>query len=189
VIGAFLRWLKSTTHLKPIFVLVGQEVEEVLGTKFGWKSLSCTAEQRVDLTHNRHTTDKEVDRKIRHAKSVSIKVVDLGYFVTSDVQERCNARIKEWQENRKGVQVHLSEITLWKDMAHRHYLYAEDKEGNICALVVLAQLAPRYGVQVKWALDFPNAPNGAIEYVTQVAMDVAKADGNERLTFGGGGDS
>lgn len=35
VIGAFLRWLKSTTHLEPIFVLVGQEVEEVLGTEFG----------------------------------------------------------------------------------------------------------------------------------------------------------
>ena len=190
VIGTFLRWLKSATHLKPIFVLVGQEVEEVLGTEFGWKSLSCTAEQRVDLTHDGHTTDKEVDRKIRHAKSVGVKVIDLGHSVPSDdVQERCNARIKEWQENRQGVQVHLSEITSWKDLAHRHYLYAEDKEGNICALVVLAQLAPRYGVQVKWALDFPNAPNGAIEYVTQVAMDAAKADGNERLTFGGGGNS
>lgn len=189
VIGAFLRWLKSATHLKPIFVLVGREVEEVLGTEFGWKSLSCTAEQRVDLTHDGHATDKEVDRKIRHAKSVGVKVVDLGHSVPSDVQERCNARIKEWQENRQGVQVHLSEITPWKDMAHRHYFYAEDKEGNICALVVLAQLTPRYGVQVKWALDFPNAPNGAIEYVAQVAMDAAKADGNERLTFGGGGNS
>jgi lysylphosphatidylglycerol synthetase-like protein (DUF2156 family) len=71
-------------------------------------------------------------------------------------------------------------------MTHRHYLYAEDKEGNICALAILAQLASRYGVQVKWALDFPNAPNGGIEYVTQVAMDAAKADGNERVTFGGG---
>jgi hypothetical protein len=111
VIGAFLRWLKSTTHLKPIFVLAGQEVEEVLGTEFGWKSLSCTAEQRVDLTHGGHTTDEEVDRKIRRAKSVGVKVVDLGHSVPSDVQERCNARIKERQENHKGVQVHLSEIT------------------------------------------------------------------------------
>jgi ergosteryl-3beta-O-L-aspartate synthase len=71
-------------------------------------------------------------------------------------------------------------------MTHRNYFYAKDKEGNVCALVVLAQLAPRYGVQVKWALNFPNAPNGAIEYATLVAMDTAKVDGNERLTFGGG---
>jgi ergosteryl-3beta-O-L-aspartate synthase len=186
VIGGFLRWLKKTTHLKPIFVLVGQEVEEVLGTEFGWKSLSCSAEQRVDLAHEGHATDKDVERKIRHAKSAGVKVLDLGQSVPNEIQERCNTRIKEWQENRKGTQVHLSKITPWKDMTHRHYLHAEDKEGKICALVVLAQLAPRYGVQVKWALDFPGAPNGAIEYVTQAAMDAAKADGNDTLTFGGG---
>jgi hypothetical protein len=125
---------------------------------FGWKSLSCSAEQRVDLAHNGHTTDKEVEREMRHAKSEGIKVIDLGNYVPGDVQERCHARIKDWQENREGTQVHLSVITPWKDMVHRHYLYAEDKEGEICALVFLAQLAPRYGVQVKWALDFPNAP-------------------------------
>jgi hypothetical protein len=186
IIGAFLRWLKKTTHLKPIFVLVGQEVEEVLGTEFGWKSLSCSAEQRVDLAHDGHTTDKDIEKKMRHAQSAGIKVLDLGQYVPNEIQEQCNVKIKEWQENRKGTQVHLSRITPWKDMAHRHYLYAEDKEGKICALVVLAQLAPRYGVQVKWALDFPGAPNGAIEYATQAAMDAAKADGYDKLTFGGG---
>jgi hypothetical protein len=34
-IKALLRWLKKATHLKPIFVLYGQEVEEVLGTELG----------------------------------------------------------------------------------------------------------------------------------------------------------
>jgi ergosteryl-3beta-O-L-aspartate synthase len=87
VIGAFLRWLMNTTHLKPIFVLVSQEVEEVLGTEFSWKSLSCTAERRVDLTHDGHTTSEEVDRKIRHAKSVGVKVVDLGHSVPTTWQE------------------------------------------------------------------------------------------------------
>jgi ergosteryl-3beta-O-L-aspartate synthase len=166
VIEAFLGWLKKTIHLKPIFVLCGQEVEEVLGTEFGWKSLSCSTEQRFDLTHDGHVTDKDVERKIRHAKAAGVKVIDLGSSVPTEIQERCYARIKGWQENRKGTPVHLSKITPWKDMAHRHYLYAEDKEGKICALAVLAQIAPRYGVQVKWALDFPIAPNGAIEYVT-----------------------
>jgi aspartyl-tRNA synthetase len=146
VIEAFLRWLKKTTHLKPIFVLCGQEVEEVLGTEFGWKSLSCSAEQRVDLTHDGRVTDKDVERKIRHAKAAGVKVIDLGSSVPTEIQERCNARIKEWQENRKGTQAHLSKITPWKDTAHRHYLYAEDKEGKICALVVLARIAPRDGV-------------------------------------------
>jgi hypothetical protein len=83
---------------------------------------------------------------------------------------------KNGRKIAKASKSRLSEIVPWRDTAHRHYLYAEDKERNVCALVVLAQLAPRYGVQVKWALDFPNAPNGAIEYATLVAMDAAKAD-------------
>lgn len=84
---------------------------------------------------------------------------------------------KNGRKIAKASKSRLSEIVPWRDTAHRHYLYAEDKERNVCALVVLAQLAPRYGVQVKWALDFSNAPNGAIEYATLVAMDAAKADG------------
>jgi ergosteryl-3beta-O-L-aspartate synthase len=126
-----------------------QEVEEVLDTEFGWRSLSCSAERHVDLTHDGHTTDKDVERRIRHAKSADFKVIDLGSSVPAEIRDRCNTRIKEWQEIHEGTQVHLSQITPWKDMAHRHYLYAEDREGGICALVVLAQITPRYGVQVK----------------------------------------
>ena len=32
-------------------------------------------------------------------------------------------------------------------------------------MVVLAQLAPVHGFQIKWALEFPGAPLGAIEYI------------------------
>lgn len=189
VIGAFLQWLRKETHLKPIFLLVGQEVEEVLATRFGWKSLSPVAEQRVDIKHNGHLIDKDVERKIRHAKSEGIKITDLGNSVPVDIQERCDARIRDWQKSRQGTQVHLSEITPWRDMSHRRYFIAEDKDGKVCSLVVLAQLAPRHGVQVKWALDFPGAPNGVIEYITQEALVAAKSDDNESLTFGAGATS
>ena len=32
-------------------------------------------------------------------------------------------------------------------------------------MVVLAQLSPKHGFQIKWALEFPGAPLGAIEYI------------------------
>lgn len=186
VLAAFLKWLRKETHLKPIFVLIGEEVEEVLGERFGWKSMSSAAEQRVDLKQYEHASNKDMERKIRHAKSEGIKITDLGNEVPGDVRERVDARIKEWQEARNGTQVHLSEITPWKDIPHRQYFVAENKEGKVSAMVVLATLAPRYGVQVKWALDFPNAPNGTIEYSVQTAMEAAKSAGHESLTFGGG---
>ena len=53
-------------------------------------------------------------------------------------------------------------------------------------MVVLAQLSLKHGVQVKWALDFPDAANGTIEMTVQEALKVAAAAGNKEASFGGG---
>lgn len=46
---------------------------------------------------------------------------------------------------------------------------------------MLAQLSPEHGVQVKWAISFPNAPNGAIEMTILHALDTV---GSGSATFG-----
>ncbi len=74
-------------------------------------------------------------------------------------------------------------------MPHRRYFYAHDKQGQIHALVVLAQLAPQYGYQVKWALEFPGATSGTIEAITLHAINAAKALDTKQLTFGTGATS
>lgn len=191
VVPAFLNWLKKETHLKPIWALVGYKMEEVLGTKFGWKTLTCAAEERVNPDKNIVENNHDVGRKVRHAEREGIKIVDLpeGEAVPQEIQDKCDARIKDWQANRTGKQVHLSEITPWHDMPHRRYFYAHNKQGQIHALVVLAQLAPQYGYQVKWALEFPGATSGTIEAVTLHSINAAKALGTKQLTFGTGATS
>ena len=185
VIAAFLKWLKAETKLKPIFILVGKSVENVMGDHFGWKSFSNVAEQRVNLASQEHLDlDGDVQRKIRHALREGVKVTNHGSDVPADVKERCDERIKAWQEGRTGEQVHLSEITPWTDSAHRQYFITEAGD-KIHAMVVLAQLAPRYGVQVKWAFDFPDAENGVIELTVQTALKAA-AETNHSCTFGAG---
>jgi ergosteryl-3beta-O-L-aspartate synthase len=187
VIEAFLHWLKRETNLKPIFVLVDKPVEEVLGEKFGWKSISNIAEQRVNLADNKHLNiDTEVKRKIRHAQNEGVEITDYRSDVPEDLRQRCDERIKEWLDSRKGEQVHLSELSPWVDAEHRQYFVAEDSDNKIHALIVLAQLAPQYGVQVKWALDFPGATNGVIELAVQTALKAAADAGNETCTFGAG---
>jgi aspartyl-tRNA synthetase len=49
-------------------------------------------------------------------------------------------------------------------------------------LVVFAQLAPRHGWQVKWALDFPGSPSGIIEVVVFPALRAVSGP----VTFGAG---
>ena len=150
VITAFLKWLRHETRLKPLFILVDKDVEEVLGDRVGWKSFTNVAEQRVNLANNEHLNiDRDVSRKIRHAQKEGIKVSDYGSKVPEDVQKKVEQRVKDWQNNRQGEQIHLSEITPLKDALHRQYFTAESGDGKVHALVVLAQLAQRYGVQVK----------------------------------------
>lgn len=187
VVEAFISWLKEEKNLKPIWVLVGSAFEEVLGTRFGFRTFSVAAEQRVDLERNTHLqVDKDVERKIRHAKNEGVEVTDYGSKIPEDVKEAVNARIKDWQEDRTGEQVHLSEVTPFVDQQHRQYLVAKDKNGKIHCMVVLAQLALKHGVQIKWALDFPGSTNGTIEMTVQEALKAAANAGNKSASFGSG---
>jgi ergosteryl-3beta-O-L-aspartate synthase len=187
-ISAFLHWLKKETKLKPIWILCSYEVEEVLGEHLGWKTLTCVADERVDTDKNPAVSDPEVARKIRHAQSEGVKIIDLpqGRPVPDDIKKRAEASVQDWLANRKGTQIHLSKIDLFCDEAHRRYFYAEDKDGQLCGIAVLATLAPRLGWQAKYTLDFPGAPSGTIEYITTHAISAASVSGIKWLTFGGG---
>ena len=188
VATSFLKWLKKQHHdLKPIWILVGHEMEEVLGNKFGWKTFTCAADERVDPVHNPAEQDHDVARKIRHAEKEGIKIREFeeGTPVPDDLRFECDQRIKDWQAHRTGKQIHISEINPWRDMKHRRYFFSIDKDSKIQALVILAQLAPRHGYQVKFSLDFPGAPSGTIEHAILHAVKVAKDSGTKTLTFGG----
>ena len=188
ICAAFLGFLRKETKLKPIWVLCSAELEEVLGERFGWKTLSCAVEERVDAQKNRALLDSEVQRKIRHAQSEGVKVTDFpeGKPISDDIKARCEQRVKDWQANRKGTQIHLSGIYLFRDEDHRRYSIAEDKNGEIVGISVLCWLAPRYGMQAKYCLDFPGAPSGTIEYITTHAISLAASLGVKSVSFGGG---
>lgn len=189
VTEAFTAWVRETKNLKPIWILVGAAFEEILGTRYGFRSFTVCAEQRVDLEREAHVKiDKEVDRKIRHAQHEGIKVEDYGHDIPAEMQSRVEARISEWQSQRKekGDQVRLSEINPFIDKPHRQYFVALDTHGQVHTLVVLAQLSLRHGTQVKWALDFPGSSNGSIELTVLEALKAAASSGEHSATFGAG---
>ena len=112
----------------------------------------------------------------------------MGKAVPKDIREACDDRIKDWLGNRKSHQhVHLTDVHPWQDMDHRQYYYGTMPNSQIACLVVLAQLAPRYGWQVKFALDFPGSSSGSIEAVVVHALKAVQASGGAPGTVGGGG--
>ncbi|KAL2821738.1 hypothetical protein BDW59DRAFT_149948 [Aspergillus cavernicola] len=191
IITQFLQWLRRETKYKPIWLLCSPAVETILGEKLGWRSLSCIAEERVEPSRNQAAVDGELSKKIRRTENEGIKLMtqNQGEMVPESVREAIDKRIEDWKSNRKGTQVHLSEIHPWRDHEHRWYFYAVDKEGTICAFVTLVTISPKYGMQVKYTFDFPGSPNGVIESLITHAIQSAGRTGVKSLTFGAGATS
>ncbi|KAK2059157.1 aspartyl-tRNA synthetase [Colletotrichum caudatum] len=176
VIPAFVEFVTKELKLTPVWMLVSNKVQEILGRRIGWRTLSCTVEQRADA--DQHTTPD--GRAARRVKREGIKIHELK--PNEDFMKRADQAVEAWKEKRKSKkQVHLTEIRPWIDQAHRRY-FAAEKDGKVLCMVVLAQLAPRYGWQVKWALDFPDAPNGTIEVLVEYALSCISGP----VTFGAG---
>jgi len=186
--AGYLRFIKKERRLKPLWLLCGAAAEEVLASKFDWRTFSVAAEQRLDPGNNPAVHDSDVQRKIRHAEKEGIKIHDipLGTPPSEDIKRKIDQRIQDWLHGRKGKQVHLTDVHPWQDVGHRTYHYSVAKDGTVVGLVIMAQLSPDHGWQVKFSLDFPGAPNGAIEYLVMHALKAAAATGATSVTFGGG---
>jgi aspartyl-tRNA synthetase len=53
-------------------------------------------------------------------------------------------------------------------------------------MIVLQQLAPEHGFQIKWCLMFPGAPSGTSEMLVTTAMKTLSEAGVRTATFGAG---
>ncbi|KAI1761203.1 aspartyl-tRNA synthetase [Hypoxylon sp. FL1150] len=179
VISSFVNYVRKDLKLTPVWMLVSDEIQKVLGDKMGWRTLSCAEEQRVDTEQHHGSANRREARRVQREGVITHEVLEPDEAFI----HRADEAIKEWKASRqsKGKQIHLTEIRPWIDREHRRY-FAAEKGGKVLALVVLAQLAPRHGWQVKWALDFPSAPNGTIEVLVESALAALSGP----VTFGVG---
>lgn len=191
VVSAYLNFLKEDhPGKKPLWMIVGPEVEEYLGEKFQWRTLACIAEERANPRDNQALKDKDLARKVRHAESEGVKNTEIpNTALTEEFKNTVDQRVQDWQKNRKGTQVHLTQIRPWVDALHRKYYYATSTDGNtIHAICILHQLSPQNGYQIKFSLEFPSAPSGTIESLILYSMrQISIADPEaKQVTFGTG---
>ncbi|KAJ3486884.1 hypothetical protein NLI96_g3934 [Meripilus lineatus] len=186
VVKAFLTHL-DLESLKPVWCCVDKETEHYLARELGWSAVIASAEERLNpIEADPSTNDKTVRRKVHRAEREGVKVVEVDGRMDETVRQRIEERCQDWAAARKGTQIHLTGVRPFDDMIHRKYFYATDKDGQICALVVLAQLSPKHGFQIKWALEFPGAPLGAIEYILTFVIKKLGDAGVRNATFGAG---
>ncbi|TVY55656.1 Aspartate--tRNA ligase, cytoplasmic [Lachnellula cervina] len=191
VISAYLQFLKEEyKDIHPLWMIAGPQVEEYLGEKFLWRTIACISEERANPKDNPAIRDNDLARKVRHAEKEGVKNIEVPSTepVSAELKSKVDARVKDWMKNRKGTQVHLTEIRPWVDEAHRHYYYASGSDGTIHAICVLHQLSPKNGYQVKFSLEFPGAPSGTIESLILFSLRMISVSDLEtrQVTFGTG---
>lgn len=175
VCEAFVKFVTHELRLTPMWMLVSYDVQRILAHELSWRTLSCTEEQRVDSDKHRSNAGP----KARRVEREGVKIHEVK--ADQDFISRADPAIEQWKGARKGKQMHLTEVRPWVDPEHRRY-FAAEKDGKVLAMVVLHQLAPRHGWQVKWALDFPGSVNGAIEVLIEHALSSVTG----QVTFGVG---
>lgn len=176
VCAAFIKFVTTELRLVPIWMLVSYDVQRYLAHEMSWRTLSCTEEQRVNA--DKHTAMNS-GPKARRVEREGVKIHEVK--ADADFISRAEPAIEAWKASRKGKQVHLTEVRPWIDKEHRRY-FAAEKDGKVQSLVVLAKLSPKHGWQVKWALDFPGAVNGAIEVLVEYTLGSVSG----QVTFGVG---
>ncbi|RKF61771.1 Aspartate--tRNA ligase, cytoplasmic [Erysiphe neolycopersici] len=190
VVSSFLQFIRGRKDLKPIWIIAGPITEEILAEKHMWKTIGCIAEERINPRNNPALKNKDLARKIRHAHNEGVREFKLikSQPMYEDIRTKIGYRIQEWYKSRKGTQVHLTQIRPWIDQEHRRYFYSQTGDGIIHALVVLHQLSPANGYQIKISLEFPDAPSGTIESLIMFSMKsiVAEDPEAEQATFGTG---
>ncbi|KAJ2903877.1 putative aspartyl-trna synthetase protein [Zalerion maritima] len=177
VVKDYIAFVRHELKLIPIWMLVSEEVQNLLAADLGWRTLSCTEEQRIDPDHRQAPKGQH----LRRIEREGIKIHEVR--PSEDFRSRADNSIERWKASRKSEdkQVRLTDIRPWVDEAHRRYFAAEN--GNqVLAMVVLARLGPKHGWQIKWALDFPSAPNGTIEVLIETALSSVVGP----ITFGVG---
>ena len=186
VVRAYLTHIKEEQRLKPVWCCVDKCTERYLAQDLGWSAVIAVAEERVNPIEVSLQDNKNVRRKIHRAEREGVKLHEISGDPDVSFKQDIGQRLQDWKANRNNGQIHLSGMRPFDDVTHRRYFYATDKVGKvqssflaiigmiglhlmkplalkICCLLVLAQLAATHGFQIKWALEFPGAPSGAIE--------------------------
>jgi lysylphosphatidylglycerol synthetase-like protein (DUF2156 family) len=100
-----------------------------------------------------------------------------------NLEKKMEELSKSWIENRKGPQIYLLQIDLFKDRSHKRWFYAED-QGKILGILMLNQINFYSGWVINELMLCPDAPTFISECIILAAMDTLRAEGCQFFTVG-----
>lgn len=190
----FVAWT-AKHQLKPLWCCIDLDMEKVLSEEpFSWTVVSCVKEDYLDPTiaKDQSRLDKRVRTKINKAERAGLHIWEESQHLPDQKWlDQAEEGMAAWQANRKGLQIHVTDLQPWRDVEHRRYFYGrakvseKDEEERLVAMVVLTRVHD--GWVVKWALEFPFAPKGTSEGMIMHVIEKLSEEGEHNLSFGASG--
>lgn len=188
VVRAYTAWASKERKLGVIWANADARTEGVLVKEHKWRALAVTSEQRLEpaAVDKVGQENKHLEKKVHQAIHAGVTVKMVQGEISTELRKELEDGMHRWLEGRSGAQIHTTSLRPWSDVEHRTYFVARDKEHKACGIIVLQQLAPEHGFQIKWSLMFPGAPNGTSELLVTTAMRELAQAGVPTATFGAG---
>jgi lysylphosphatidylglycerol synthetase-like protein (DUF2156 family) len=123
-----------------------------------------------------------VRRKVRRAQKEGVAVFE--YLGEDEALEtEIDAVGMAWQRERKGPQVYVSQLELFKDRFGKRWFYTA-KEGKVTGALVMNALQERRGWAFNHLLTHPEACGGTPEMLVVNALETLRDEGYLEITFG-----
>ena len=116
-----------------------------------------------------------VRRKSKHALKEGV-VVREYHPPNLEIEAQIEKLGQEWLEHRKGVQLHLSHLNLFKDTEGKRWFYAEQK-GKIVGLGMLNALESMQGWLLNHVIISPDAAHGVPELLIVKILEAGEQEG------------
>ncbi|KAH8119712.1 hypothetical protein DFH11DRAFT_473 [Phellopilus nigrolimitatus] len=181
VVDAFLTWVDQQRR-SPVWVCVDRAVEQLLAEERGWRAVMCIQEDALDPARAQPEKNKEVRKHIRGAERAGCHIVAESGEPPDDVKRDIDALVADWKANRKGTQVHTTNVEPWRDFEHRRFFYARDKSNKIVGFLFISKVSE--GWAIKDCLQSRSSPKNLTEWLIVTAIHSLSDEGERRLTFG-----
>ncbi|PPQ81122.1 hypothetical protein CVT26_011232 [Gymnopilus dilepis] len=172
-----------------VWCCVDRDLEEILGgPEFDWSTVSCIYEDVVDPAHLIEITSpemkgkegqhavKDLKKNLYRANKYDVKVHEVKNSEwTEEDKAAVEQGIKDWKENKSGVQIASTTLQPWLDSTHRRYW--------IVGFLILTPIQST-SWQIKNAVSFPSAPKGTSEALIYTALKDLHEEEEKALSSG-----
>lgn len=137
---------------------------------------------QIDPRSKTGTNASLVRRKVKHALHEGAEVHE---YLSPDnhLKEEIEQVGVKWLKTRRGPQLFLSHIRIFEDMVGKRIFYAKHGD-SVIGVLLLHQLRSQNGWLLNHLMILPEAPHGTPELLVVTALEAARQEGENLVTFG-----